>query len=205
MIACDASTTPFFHHELPRAPAFYYDGVDHTIVKDLIVLFWFLVVVPSLHAISWANVLSRIILWLDFLTGGLLLICSVLRCLSIEGDIIGGQLLETVAGTCMSSSILPESNAQLFTHFSTVLWGCSVYFEGRSVFLLGKRLFSMRAQSHNGHRWNCRSVICSTFTGLGTIFMAVVFSIYFTYVYQVCIHIAVIVTTTNIVFTTGLL
>ena len=96
--------------------------------------------------------------------------------------------LETVAGTCMSSSILPESNAQLFPHFSTVLWGCSVYFEGRSVFLLGKRLFSMRAQSHNGYRWNCRSVICSTFTGLGTIFMAVVFSIYFTYVYQVCIH-----------------
>ena len=127
-------------------------------------------------------------LWLDCLTGGLLLICSVLRCLSIEGNIIGGHLLETVAGTCMSSSILPEPNAYLFTHFSTILWFSSVYFEGRSVVLLGKRLRSMSAQPHGGQQWSCKNITCSTATALGTVFMATVFAVYFTYVYQVHVH-----------------
>ena len=167
--------------DLPRASLNYVAGIED---GDPIALWPLLLVL--LYMISWKMAFSNAVFWLDCLTGGVLLVCSVWRCMYIGGETICGQVLDAVAGS--SSGILPESNAYHFTHFSTILWCTSVCFEGHSVILLGKRLRAMRGQHQGGQQCSIVNTTCLWAAGLGTAFMATVFVVHFTNIYIHQVH-----------------
>ena len=152
-------------------------------VKNILILLWLFVVIPLSMWGSWKSVLCNLLTWMDFFTAILLLMFSLLRCLTIERSSarIDSQLLDNVPANCMSNSRRIFS----FIHLSGILWGSSIYFEGRSVILLGKRLLTMR---NAGQQWNLKNSLCFWVTAVGTFFMAAVFAYYFVQVYhQVCL------------------
>ena len=96
---------------------------------------------------------------------------------------IDSQLLDNVpAINCMSNS----GRIFSFIHLSGILWGSSIYFEGRRVILAGQATSDYMRNA--GQQWNPKNSLCFCVTAVGTFFMAAVFAYYFIQVYyQVCL------------------